>query len=114
MVAPTRPNGEPTVTVDNAQSPGGWDRVESELALFAAERLENLVAVHAALILRQGRALLVPGPSYSGKSTLAVAAAAAGAAVLSDEYALVDPASGLVTDGPDQSACGARTAGSID
>ncbi len=101
-----RPNGPIAhrVTVgrvdrgDRDGGPGrGWDRVESELALFAAERLAGLVAVHAAVIVRGSRALIVPGTSGAGKSTLCVAAADAGADVLSDEYGLVDPTSGLVT-----------------
>lgn len=83
--------------VDGEPAHGGWDRLESELALFAAERLAGLVAVHAAVVARGGRALLVPGASGTGKSTLCVAAAALGVRVLSDEYALVDPATGLVT-----------------
>lgn len=75
----------------------GWDRVESDLALFSCERLAGLVAVHAAVIVRGGKALVVPGASGVGKSTLCVAAAAAGAEILTDEYALIDPTSGLVT-----------------
>jgi hypothetical protein len=73
--------------------------LESELALFAAERLAGLVAVHSAVITRLpgGPAVLVPGSSGSGKSSLCVAAAEAGALVLSDEFALVDPSTGLVT-----------------
>lgn len=90
------PGTEPQVEVDGVLVPGGWHRVESELALFAAERLAGLVAVHAAVIAASGRALLVPGPSMSGKSTMCVAAVEAGAVVLTDEYALVEPTSGLV------------------
>lgn len=88
------------VTVGLAEDIGGVrrgrDRIESELALFASERLAGLVAVHAALVVRGAKALLVPGSSGVGKSTLCVAAAAAGAHVLTDEYALVDPTTGLV------------------
>lgn len=83
--------------VDGTPSPGGWDRVESELALFAAAHLQHLVAVHAAAFVLDGRCVVVPGPSGAGKSTLCVAAARAGATVLTDEYVLVDPSSGLVT-----------------
>ncbi len=85
------------VIVDGQPAGGGWDRFESELALFSAERLAGLVAVHAAVIIRGSAALLVPGTSGAGKSTLCVAAAAAGARVLTDEYALVDPLSGRVS-----------------
>lgn len=92
------------VTVSLAEDVGGlrrgWDRVESELALFASERLAGLVAVHAAVIVQGSVALVVPGASGVGKSTLCVAAAAAGAEILTDEYALVDPASGLVAGWP--------------
>lgn len=90
-------SGEVHARVDGEPSPGGWDRVESELALFAAERLTGLVAVHAAVVVGEQFALMVPGASGAGKSTLCVAAAEIGARVLTDEYALVDPATGLVT-----------------
>lgn len=89
------------VTVSRAEDSGGpragWDRVESELALFASERLAGLIAIHAAVIVRGSTALVVPGSSGVGKSTLCVAARATGAAILSDEYALIDPVSGMVS-----------------
>jgi hypothetical protein len=78
----------------------GWELVESELGLFAAERLDGLVAIHAAMLVLDGRAIVVPGPSHSGKTTLALAAIDAGITVASDEYALVDLASGLVHGWP--------------
>ena len=77
-----------------------WGVLEQTLTAVAVERLPHLVAVHAAVIARDGVALLVPASSGAGKSTLAVAAAAAGADVLSDEYVLVDPDTGLVTGWP--------------
>lgn len=86
-----------TVEVDGKTSLDGWDRVESELALFSAERLAGKIAVHAAAIAMNGRALLVPGPSGAGKSSLCVAAAEAGATILSDEYALIDIGTATVT-----------------
>lgn len=82
--------------VDGEPSPGGWERLESELALFASERLDGLIAIHAGVIAHDGHVLLLPGISGTGKSTLCVEAAALGAHVLSDEYALVDPTSGYV------------------
>ncbi len=74
-----------------------WDHLETELALFAVSRLTHLVPVHAAVIAWQGAVLVVPAPPEGGKSTLALAAHALGAKVLSDEYALIDPHTGLVT-----------------
>ncbi len=91
------PDAQPSALVNGEPSPGEWDRLESELALFAAERIDQRVAVHAAVIVHCGRAVLVPGMSGAGKSSLCVAAVAAGATVLTDEYALVDPVSGWVT-----------------
>jgi hypothetical protein len=79
---------------------GGWDRLESDLALFAAERLTGRVAVHAALAVVDGTAIVVPGRSFTGKTTLGLALARAGAVLASDEYALVDPVTGLVTGWP--------------
>ena len=95
LVVVLRPGvaGTLLVEVDGEPTFGGWDRVESELALFAAERL---VAVHAAAVAIHDRVLLVPGPTGVGKSRLCIAAAEEGAVVLSDEYALVDAESGLV------------------
>lgn len=77
--------------------PVAWDLLERSLAVFAAHRLARLVAVHAAVIDWHGRALVVPALSGGGKSTLSRAAHEAGAIVLSDEYALIDPTTGLVT-----------------
>lgn len=90
----------PAVGVDGIARPGGWDRLESDLGLFAAEHLAHRVAVHAAVVAWQGAAVVLPGPSHAGKSTLALALADAGAAVLSDEYTLIDPATGLVQGWP--------------
>ncbi len=82
--------------VDGISGPGGWNRLESEVAIFTADRLSGLVAIHAAVFATTKGLLIVPGPSHSGKSTLCVAAAAMGIRVLSDEYALADPQTGLV------------------
>ena len=94
---PVSTKGELALPPGDARSWGGWDRIESDLALFASERLAGLVAVHAAVIVRGASALLVPGASGVGKSSLCIAAHDAGAEVLTDEYALVDPSSGLVS-----------------
>lgn len=77
--------------------PVAWDLLESTLTLFAVTRLTHLVAVHSAAIAHDGRVLVVPAVSGSGKSTLSIAAVDAGASLLSDEYTLIDPATGLVS-----------------
>jgi hypothetical protein len=96
-----RIDGDADVRLDRSiDAAVGWDLVESELGLFAAERLDGLVAIHAAVLIHDGRAIVVPGPSYAGKTMLALAAMEAGIVVTSDEYALVDPRSGLVHGWP--------------
>lgn len=80
----------------SADAPG-WARLESDLALFAAEHLVGRVAVHAALATWRGRSVLLPGPSHAGKSTLALALADLGATVHGDDLAIIDPATGSAT-----------------
>ena len=93
--------GTLVVEVDGQPAPGGWDRIESELALFAAERLTGRVAVHAAVIAarraRPARARLLRARA---RAACAWRRRPPGAQVLSDEYALVDLASGAVTGWP--------------
>ncbi len=58
------------------------------------------MAIHAAMLVHDGHAIMIPGASHAGKTTLAVAAIDAGVTVASDEYALVDLKSGLVHGWP--------------
>jgi hypothetical protein len=53
-------------------------------------QLRKLRAVHAGAVVLHGRALLIPGSSHAGKSSLVAELLRRGAAHLSDEYALVD------------------------
>lgn len=56
----------------------------------------HFLTVHAAALERGGKALLLPAPSGSGKSTLCAALVHRGWRLLSDEFALIDFATGLV------------------
>ena len=73
--------------------------------LLAAEMGMNLqmalgqrhwLLLHASAVERDGRALLMTGLSGAGKSTLAALLMAKGWRLMGDEFALVDPATGLV------------------
>lgn len=55
-------------------------------------RLDGLHAAHAGAVLLRGRALLLPGISHSGKSSLVAELLRQGAQYFSDEYALIDSA----------------------
>jgi hypothetical protein len=59
------------------------------------QRLTSLRAVHAGAVLWEGRALLLPGVSHAGKSSLVAELLRRGATYFSDEYALID-SDGLV------------------
>lgn len=61
-----------------------------------AAHAHQFLVCHAAVLERDGRALVLPAPPGSGKSTLTAVLAHRGWRLLSDELALLDPATGLV------------------
>ncbi len=69
--------------------------LESHLHVYVGEYAANRVFVHAGVVSWRGPAILLPGVSCSGKSTLVAALLRAGATYYSDEYAVLDP-NGLV------------------
>jgi hypothetical protein len=75
-------------------------RFESDFGLYVSEKLPGFVAVHAALIHVDDAVVIVPGSSGVGKSSLCVAAMDAGWEVWSDEYCLIDTATGEVSGWP--------------
>jgi len=71
--------------------PGGdVERLWSEVELWVADQAEGRVFVHAGCVAVGGRAILLPGRTMTGKSTLTAALVRAGASYFSDEYALLD------------------------
>ncbi len=66
------------------------DVLESELQLTVARLARPEVFVHAGVVAVDGRAILVPGRSGAGKTTLVRALVEAGATYYSDEYAVLD------------------------
>ena len=66
------------------------DGFESHLQLTVAEYAPRRVFVHAGVVGWKGRAIVIPGMSFSGKSTLVAALLRAGATYYSDEYAVID------------------------
>ena len=63
---------------------------EADARLYVAEHAPRRVFVHAGVVAWKGRAILLPGPSYVGKSTLVMELVRAGAVYYSDEYAVLD------------------------
>ena len=61
-----------------------------------ANHAHGFLVIHAAVIERGGRAMVLPAPPGSGKSTLCAGLVSRGWRLLSDELCLLDPRSGLV------------------
>jgi hypothetical protein len=58
---------------------------------FVAERAPDHLFVHAGVVGWEGRAIVMPGASFAGKTTLVSAWLEAGGTYFSDEYAVLDP-----------------------
>jgi hypothetical protein len=69
--------------------------LESDLHRFIAEAASDMTFLHAGVVAWQGRAIVFPGRSLSGKTTLVREMLRLGATYYSDEFAVVDD-SGLV------------------
>jgi HprK-related kinase A len=77
---------EPFLPLPRAQSAAF---LEWGLNWCLSQHVEDLLTIHAAVIERDGGALLLPGAPGSGKSTLCAALVARGWRLLSDEFALL-------------------------
>lgn len=64
--------------------------LESRIHQHVAAATDQVVFIHAGVVCWNHQAILIPGPSHSGKSTLVAALIEAGMAYYSDEYAVID------------------------
>jgi HprK-related kinase A len=78
----------------------GLPMLESGLNWLVWTSTARFLLVHAAVLERQGQAVVMPGPSGVGKSTLCAALVARGWRLLSDEVAMIRPADGLLQPYP--------------
>jgi len=67
------------------------DAFESALRIRIAEIAPRRVFVHAGVVGRRNHAIILPGRSYTGKTTLVRELIRSGADYYSDEYAVLDP-----------------------
>lgn len=58
---------------------------------YVAGTAPEAVFVHAGAVAYKGQGIVIPGKSFSGKTTLVAALVRAGAAYYSDEYAVITP-----------------------
>ncbi len=66
------------------------DYLDSQLRVTIAEYAVSRVFIHAGVVSWKGNALVIPGKSYSGKTTLTAELIKRGAIYYSDEYAVID------------------------
>lgn len=66
------------------------ESLASAIQLKVAEHAPRRVFVHAGCVAYKGKAIIIPGRSYSGKTTLVAELVKAGATYYSDEYAVLD------------------------
>jgi hypothetical protein len=90
------PSGENLVGIPRKNS---IELLESWIRLRIAEFTPEHVFVHAGVVGWKGRAIIIPGASYSGKTSLTVELIRRGATYYSDEYAVIDK-QGLVAPFP--------------
>jgi hypothetical protein len=72
-----------------------FEELHAHLMVAIAEHAPEHLFVHAGVVEWRGGAILLPGLSFAGKTTLTAELVRAGATYFSDEYALIDT-SGLV------------------
>jgi hypothetical protein len=66
------------------------DQLARELMVHVANHAPDRVFMHAGVVAWLGRALVLPGASFAGKTTLVAELVRAGATYYSDEYAVID------------------------
>lgn len=71
-----------------------WPYLEWAANYGFGTRSHNLLLVHAAVVEREGGAIALPGRPGAGKSTLTGALVARGWRFLSDEFLIIEPATG--------------------
>jgi hypothetical protein len=67
-----------------------WEALESDSSSYIAQAAKSWLFVHAGVVGWRGSAIVIPGRSFSGKTTLVKELIQAGASYYSDEFAVLD------------------------
>lgn len=93
----SRNRGSSHVLSDSLEDPVRSRRLDTildvfriRLKLYVAEMARRRVFVHSGAVAWQGKAIILPGRSMSGKTSLVAELVRAGATYYSDEYAVLD------------------------
>ena len=81
-------DAEPAVKMLDREA--AFEQIEVELRKLVADLSKREIFIHAGAVEWRGRAIVIPGKTFTGKSSLTAAFVRAGARYLSDEYALID------------------------
>ena len=81
-----------TVTHAPANPLAAIPPVQRALDEAVVQQQTDIAVVHGGVVGHEGRAILLPGPTGAGKSTLVAELIRQGASYFSDEYALIDSA----------------------
>jgi hypothetical protein len=81
-------NGE--LMVEDEPNARFWKFFDSLVRILVAEFTKSVVFVHAGVVGWKGRAIILPGNSFFGKTTLVAELINRGATYYSDEYAVFD------------------------
>lgn len=73
---------------DSIESAGEF--MEADLQFYIAEAARNRIFVHAGVVGWKGQAILLPGRTFAGKTSLVAELVRAGAVYYSDEFAPID------------------------
>lgn len=73
-----------------ATADGAVEYLESQIRQQVSTLSPEKIFLHAGVVGFQGSAIVIPGVSHSGKTSLVAALVKAGASYLSDEYAVLD------------------------
>jgi hypothetical protein len=63
---------------------------DSQLRIYLGRTAPDAIFIHAGAVSHRGVAMVMPGMSFAGKTTLVAALVRAGAVYYSDEYAVID------------------------
>jgi len=80
------------LTQESAEAGPVLEQLARDLMIHVANFCADRVFVHAGVVSWNGQALVLPGRSFAGKTTLTAALVRAGATYHSDEFAVVDEA----------------------